>query len=155
MGEDGSASRATCSEDSCQGVRLQTGDRCLAHADGQDRDAELKRFAEEGRLDARGVPISAELLDRILDAAPPDEDRPNRPRLTEVNFDGAEFGEGSAFRGATFADNAWFRGASFGDHASFKGAYAPVRSVLTCDGGRRQRIWRADTPCSRQTAGRG
>jgi hypothetical protein len=119
MGGESSVSWATCSEDGCQGIRLQTGDRCLAHADGQDRDAELKRFAEEGRLDARGVPISAELVDRILDAAPPDEDRPNRPRLTEVNFDGAEFGEGSAFRGVTFGDHAWFRGVTFGDNTRF------------------------------------
>ena len=63
MGGDSSVGWETCREDGCQGIRLYTGgDRCLAHADSQDRDAELKRFAEEGSLDARGVRISAELL---------------------------------------------------------------------------------------------
>jgi hypothetical protein len=111
---------ATCSEDACQGIRLRKSDRCLAHADSQDRDAELKRFAEEGTLDARGVPISAELLDRILDAAPADEDRPNRPGLADVNFKSADFGHGVRFEGATFGDNAQFEGATFGDNARFE-----------------------------------
>jgi hypothetical protein len=123
MGGDGSVGWVTCSEDGCQGIRLRTGDRCLAHAGSQDRDAELKRFAEEGRLDARGVRISAELLGRILDAAPPSEGllKRHRPRLTEVNFDGVDFGEGILFRGATFGDGARFMGATFGDRASFEG----------------------------------
>jgi uncharacterized protein YjbI with pentapeptide repeats len=121
---------ATCIEDACQGIHLRTGDRCLAHADSQDRDAELKRFAEAGRLDARGVRISAELLKRILDAAPPDEDRLNRPRLTEVNFDGADFDDNASFAGATFGDHARFEGASFGDHARFRGATFGVLALF-------------------------
>jgi uncharacterized protein YjbI with pentapeptide repeats len=110
----------TCSEDGCRGIRLRTGDRCLAHADSKDRDAELKRFAEEGSLDARGVRISAELLKRILDAAPRDEDLPNRSRLHGVQFDGAIIGDGAWFHGASFGDGAVFDGVTFGSGADFR-----------------------------------
>jgi hypothetical protein len=113
MGGDRRVGWATCSENECQGIRLHTGDRCLAHADSQDRDAELKRFTEEGRLDARGVKISAELLGRILDAAPPDEDRPNRPRLPNVQFDGATFDDYASFEGATSGHDTQFAAATF------------------------------------------
>jgi hypothetical protein len=75
-------------ERECEGIRLHTGgDRCLAHPDRQDRDAELKRLMKEGTIDARGVMISAELLESILDAAPPDEDRPSGLRLSEERLD--------------------------------------------------------------------
>ncbi len=60
----------TCSEEECIGIRLDAGGKCLAHAGGQHRDAELKRLGDEGTIDARGVPIGAELLDLILEAAP-------------------------------------------------------------------------------------
>jgi uncharacterized protein YjbI with pentapeptide repeats len=110
---------ATCSEDECQGIVLQTGGKCLAHADSQDLDAELKRLSQEGTIDARGVTISAGLLDRILGAAPPDEDRPDRRRLIEANFAGADFGDHVRLAGATFGDHASFDRATFGDHVSF------------------------------------
>jgi hypothetical protein len=102
MGGDSSVKWATCREDDCLGIRLRTGDRCLAHADSQDRDAELKRFGEEGTLDARGVRISAELLNRILDAGPLHEDRPQPHHLGKVRFDGATFGDHARFDDATF-----------------------------------------------------
>ena len=122
MSVDSSVGWATCSEDECQGIRLPTGSKCLAHADSQDLDAELKRLSQEGTIDARGVTISAKLLDRILGAAPPDEDRPDRPRLVKVNFDSAGFGNGASFVLATFGDRAWFTRATFGNDAVFEAA---------------------------------
>jgi uncharacterized protein YjbI with pentapeptide repeats len=122
MGGDSSVSWTTCSEDDCQGIRLHTGDRCLAHADSLDRDAELRRFAEEGRLDARGVRISAELLNRILDAGPLHEDRPQPHHLGKVRFDGATFGDHAWFNGATFGHGISFANADFGDYARFDDA---------------------------------
>ena len=132
MSGDSSVDWATCSEDECQGIRLHTGGKCLAHADSQDLDGELKRLAEEGTIDARGVTISTGLLYRILDAAPRDA-QSHRPRLNTVTFDGARFGDRASFHnvtfgksarfiGATFGDNAEFQAATFGDVASFAGA---------------------------------
>jgi hypothetical protein len=109
----------TCNEDGCQGIRLQTGGNCLAHADSQDLDAALKRLSQEGTVDARGVTINAELLGRILSAAPPDEDRPDRPRLINAMFDSATFGDRASFAGVTFGNLALFGGAAFGDDAMF------------------------------------
>jgi hypothetical protein len=47
--------------------------KCWAHADQPDLDAALEQLGANGRLDVRGVPISSELLRRLLDAAPHDE----------------------------------------------------------------------------------
>ncbi len=52
------------------GVRLPAGDKCWAHAHGNDLQAALKRLGEDGRLDARGVPISKDLLHQLLAAVP-------------------------------------------------------------------------------------
>jgi hypothetical protein len=112
----------TCSEGKCSGIRLDAGGKCLAHADDQDLDAELKRLGEQGTIDARGVTISAALLERILAAAPRDEQHPDRPRFNKVRFDGASFGDRAGFGDVTFGDEAWFNGVSFGDRAGFGGA---------------------------------
>jgi len=50
----------------------------LAHADDQNLDAALKRLGEDGRLEARGVPITQALLGRLLAAAP------RTPRLPQL-----------------------------------------------------------------------
>jgi Pentapeptide repeats (9 copies) len=108
-----------CSEDDCNGIRLDAGGKCLAHADGQQLDAELKRLGDEGTIDARGVTISAELLNRILEAAPRDAKQPDRPCFNKVRFERATFGDQSSFAGATFGDRAEFGRATFGRGASF------------------------------------
>jgi hypothetical protein len=74
--------RETCAADSCSGVRLTAGNRCWAHADDQDARAALKELGEDGDLDARGVPITAQLLQRLLRAAP--TDRQGRPSLNSA-----------------------------------------------------------------------
>ncbi len=109
----------TCSKDECNGIRLDAGGKCLAHADHQHLEAELKRLADEGTIDARGVTISAELLDLILEAAPRDEQRPDQGSFIRARFDGATFGDGARFDGATFGDDASFARATFDDAAWF------------------------------------
>src|SRR6266540_1523375 len=112
----------TCSKDECNGIRLDAGGKCLAHADHQHLEAELKRLADEGTIDARGVTISAELLDLILEAAPRDEQRPDQGSFIRARFDGATFGDGASFEGATFGNNIGFAGTTFGDFANFRDA---------------------------------
>ena len=60
----------TCDEDGCIGIRLDAGDKCLAHAGDKERDAALKPVAQTGNIDARGVTISSALLKQILDSTP-------------------------------------------------------------------------------------
>ncbi len=112
----------TCAEDDCIGVRLPAAAWCLAHAHEQAPDAcdaELKRIGEEGTVDLRGVPISAELLGRLLNAAPHED---NRPAFATCQFDGATFQDLARFGGVTFHGRAGFNEATFEDAAEFAGA---------------------------------
>ena len=60
----------TCDEDGCIGICLDAGDKCLAHAGDDERDAALEQVAQTGKIDARGVRISSALLKKILDSTP-------------------------------------------------------------------------------------
>jgi hypothetical protein len=100
-----------CADDDCVGVRLPTGGKCWAHADDSDLDAAFKRLGRDGRLDARGVPITAELLDRLLAAAPQDEH--GHRVLTDARFDGATFQGDAWFGEVTFQRDARFGSATF------------------------------------------
>jgi uncharacterized protein YjbI with pentapeptide repeats len=108
-----------CDND-CAGVRLPTGQKCWAHADDADLDAALKRFGEDGHLDARGVPITQELLKRLLAAAPHD-DR-GRPILTNARFNKATFRGPARFVEVTFEGTAHFDEATFQKGAAFVSA---------------------------------
>jgi uncharacterized protein YjbI with pentapeptide repeats len=108
----------TCAEGGCAGVQLPGG-KCLAHAKEDIRNTALKRFSENGLIDARGVQISAVLLRRILAAAPRDKQHPDRPYLNEARFDRAIFGVEAWFVSVTFGSEARFTGATFGDNAMF------------------------------------
>jgi hypothetical protein len=118
-----------CAQDeSCTGVRLPTGDKCWAHAEQEQLDAALKQVAEEGRVDARGVPLTADLLERMLAVAPRDDQ--GRPVLSTVRFDQARFQGEAGFATASFQDEAWFTGATFQGEARFDlatGRTAPDR----------------------------
>jgi hypothetical protein len=117
-----------CSHDGCVGVQLAAAAWCLAHVAEQDPsalDAELERIGDEGTIDARGVQLSAELLKRILRAAPQENDHPIFKG--EAQFDGATFERDAQFDRATFERTVGFGGATFkGDtgffEATFKGA---------------------------------
>jgi uncharacterized protein YjbI with pentapeptide repeats len=116
-----------CSQDDCLGIRLPTTTWCLAHAAEQAPDAfdaELERIRTEGTVDARGVVISAELLQQLLAAAPRTDDRPT---FTAARFDRATFqGEagfgGASFQGTASFDRATFQGEAWFVRASFQGA---------------------------------
>jgi hypothetical protein len=110
---------ATCDHDGCSGSRVANTTWCLAHADSPTQDAELKRIGVEGTVDARGVPLTAGLLQRILAAAPREDDRPT---LALASFDQATFQGGADFGGITFQGPAVFAGAMFEDEAGFTDA---------------------------------
>src|SRR6266536_1609800 len=93
------------------GVRLRTGERCWAHADAEDVAAALKQFSEDGKLDARGVRLTAALLRRILDSAPHDND--GRTLLIEGQFEQAIFEDEANFVGVIFKGDARFHGVGF------------------------------------------
>jgi uncharacterized protein YjbI with pentapeptide repeats len=114
-----------CLTPNCGGSPVPGG-YCLAHANPGPLDDALKEFSETGRLDARGVPVTPDLLRRIFEAAPTVD---GRPRLSEADFSGAAF-KGDAvfhevilgtakFMGTTFEDVAGFYGVTFEDDAGF------------------------------------
>ena len=135
---------APCGHPGCIGIQLPTFTLCLAHADehaSRAFHAELKRIRAEGTVDARGVVISAQLLVRLLAAAPRDDNRPTftAARFDRASFEGqasfdgasfrgdtrfsqARFKGGAGFSGARFEDRAWFNGASFEGDAWFEQA---------------------------------
>ena len=94
-----------------------TGDKCWAHTADTDLDPAFKRLGEDGRLDARGVPITQELLERLLAAVPHDDQ--GHPVLTAAQFRGATFQGTAGFGEATFQGTADFRRATFQGTAGF------------------------------------
>ena len=116
----------TCADADCAGVPVPTSQKCWVHAADADLEVALKRLGEDGRLDARGVPLTQELLKRLLAAAPRDDH--GRPVLTDPRFDKAAFkGKatfkgGSGFYGTVFEGTASFGGATFKGDAGFYGA---------------------------------
>jgi uncharacterized protein YjbI with pentapeptide repeats len=114
-----------CAEEGGIGIRLAGGERCWAHADEPDLDAALKRLGEDGRLDARGVVVTQELLERLLAAAPGDDHGP--ATLTYALFHKATFHGDAVFDQVTFQGIAVFQQATFCgrfaqfDRASFLG----------------------------------
>ena len=110
----------TCGEqEGCDGVRLDSGTGCLAHAKDDERDATLRRLSEAGRLDVRGVPISRNLAQQIVDAARSHE---NGSWFVDVDFRRATFEGDTMFEGATFEGDAKFEGATFKGRAVLEGA---------------------------------
>jgi uncharacterized protein YjbI with pentapeptide repeats len=119
-----------CGHEGCIGAQLPTTTLCLGHAAEQAPDAfaaELRRIGAEGTVDARGVSINAQLLRRLLAAAPRQDDR---PAFTAAQFDQASFQDGARFHetsfqgvavfdAASFQGRAWFGDASFQGEARF------------------------------------
>jgi uncharacterized protein YjbI with pentapeptide repeats len=116
MAGDQSVPWTSCSTQGCTGVRLEAVAWCLAHAAVQDLEAELKRIGDEGTIDARGVQLSADLLRRILNAAPEEN---GRLIVKAARFDGATFQGVAGFREATFQGEASFPYATFQGEARF------------------------------------
>ena len=106
-----------CTKGGCVGICLATGGKCWAHADKPDLHAALKRLGVDGCLDARGVPITQELLARLLAAAPKDDQ--GHAVLIEARFDQATFEGDADFVFATFENWALFDQATFQGDADF------------------------------------
>jgi hypothetical protein len=92
----------TCDESGCIGIRLPPGSKCLAHATARRRAVALRQLHQTGEIDARGIPITAALLEDILAAAP------HHPTFATARFDQATFRANAGFEQATFRGDAWF-----------------------------------------------
>jgi uncharacterized protein YjbI with pentapeptide repeats len=121
----------TCTVDGCVGSRTRGHARCLAHLSSEELEVALEGIGRDGEVDARGVEIGSDLLDRVLGALPRTSRR--RPRFAEALFGNAVFSgavdldsvtfDGDAdFSGATFPSYATFDKATFAGEASFGGA---------------------------------
>lgn len=80
-------------------------------------DIALRLLGEGGDLDARGVSVTEELLQRFLAAAPHDEH--GDAVLTDADFSRATFLSTATFAGCVFRGDALFDGATFKDDAQF------------------------------------
>jgi hypothetical protein len=120
MADGSNVAWETCAKGGCVGARLPSRGRCLAHADAHNLSEAFQRLGEHGDLDARGVAFTAELLRRVLDAAPHDDE--GHPVVTGARFAGASFKGGAGFAKATFQGDAGFGGATFQGGAGFAGA---------------------------------
>jgi hypothetical protein len=110
----------TCVEDECIGICLDASNKCLAHASKEETAAALKLIGETGAIDARGVPITADLLHRIITAAPRGEN--DKPLIKDCQFGRATFTGLAWFHGVTFTGDAGFDRATFTRNAAFGGA---------------------------------
>jgi hypothetical protein len=119
----------TCQQTVCIGKRLAAPARmCLAHASEQENAAALQLVGETGEIDARGVPVTPALLQRILNAAPRGEkEEPliktclfNRATFRgDARFDRTTFRGEPQFGEAVFRGNTWFNKATFDCGAEF------------------------------------
>ena len=115
----------TCGQAGCIGIRLAAAPMCLAHGSEKEAAAALKLVGETGTVDARGVPITGALLERILAAVPRGENQ--GPLIKGCRFDGAIFTPSARFDFVTFSGDAWFDGATFSGDASFR--YATFEAI--------------------------
>jgi hypothetical protein len=111
MAEQTEVEWPVCEQAGCAGIRLASARLCLAHASEEETAAALKLISETGAIDARGIPITAALFERILTAAPRGENE--EPLLKDCRFDWATFTGDAGFGGATFTGDAGFAEATF------------------------------------------
>jgi hypothetical protein len=102
-------------------VPLAEASICLAHMASHDNDlfeAELRRINEYGVIDARGLSLTADLLDRILAAA---RNSRGHTVLRDARFDRATFDCVARFNELTFEGEANFGAAVFKYGVQFYG----------------------------------
>ena len=80
----------------------------------------MRRVGETGVIDARGVTITNDLLERILTAVP--RGKNEEPLISRCRFDRSTFSGFVRFLRATFRGDAWFNQATFRGGAWFGGA---------------------------------
>jgi hypothetical protein len=120
MAEQSEVEWPVCEQADCSGIRPASARMCLAHASEEETAAALKLISETGAIDARGVPITSALLERILTAAP--RGKNEEPLLKDCQFGGATFTGTAGFFQATFQQHAGFGGATFAGAAGFERA---------------------------------
>jgi hypothetical protein len=91
---------ALCTVEGCVGSRSMENGRCLAHLAAAELAAALEQIALHGNVDARGVEISSELLQRMLAAVSPAPH--GEPRFDQADFREATFSSAALFRSTTF-----------------------------------------------------
>ena len=128
----------TCEQAGCAGIRLASARMCLAHASEEETAAALKLISETGAIDARGVPITGALLERILTAAPRGENE--EPLLKDCRFDRVTFTGDAGFDRVTFTGDAGFDRVTFTgdagfDRVTFTGDAGFDRATFTGDAG--------------------
>jgi uncharacterized protein YjbI with pentapeptide repeats len=106
-----------CEQAGCIGIRLASARMCLAHASEDETAAALKLIGDTGVIDARGLPITDALLERILSAVRPGENE--IPLIKGCKFSRATFDDDAEFGGVTFSGDARFNGATFSGDANF------------------------------------
>jgi len=97
------------------------GDATAIEWDDETFEQALERVRTQGTIDAKGMRISREQLERILDAAPEDRDHPGRSLFKHASFEEATFQGGASFGGARFVHVAFDR-ARFAGTPDFMGA---------------------------------
>jgi hypothetical protein len=115
-----------CSEEDCGGAAIAEGSVCLAHLGESELTTELQRVRTRRRLDARGVRIGEDLLDRIIAAVRLVES--GKPVPWTGMFTKAQFPEGASFQGAALGGGTTFEGVTFGDRTTFEGATLEART---------------------------
>lgn len=116
-----------CCAAGCDGVRVGSSDRCLGHLEPEQLLSHLRKA--NGTIDARGVSITEELFDTIIEEGL-DSDGAFTSALfdfakflVEVRFDTLRFGEAPAsFQGARFARSVSFSRSRFANVAIFTDA---------------------------------
>jgi uncharacterized protein YjbI with pentapeptide repeats len=108
-----------CEVQGCIGIRLDGQKSCLAHVISEVRDAFVGALEPGAPLDLRGVQISEEMFQTILEAMR--TAAAGHPQLGEARFDKAQFTGDASFEGTQFSGVAWFEGAQFSADASFEG----------------------------------
>ena len=113
----------TCDNNGCIGIRLPEAHQCLAHCTGPEQEAALKLISRTGVIDARGVPITRTLLERVLKSAP--RDNHGDPLFKDASFQRVTFSGDAVFSKVKFDkasfSNATFEGAAAFDRATFLG----------------------------------
>jgi uncharacterized protein YjbI with pentapeptide repeats len=129
---------AICSPPDCNGIHLTNGQRCIAHATQDERQAALFSLTDHGNLYfVQGVTIGPELLEDIRSAAPKDDE--GYPIFIRPNFSGATFLDDANFQLVRFRgdrtnfERSTFQGlANFGG-ATFEGAVNFIRTTFYGD----------------------
>jgi uncharacterized protein YjbI with pentapeptide repeats len=125
----------TCAVEGCSGSRVGRAATCLAHLSPAVLERALGRITRDGKVDARGVEISAELFQRVSDALPRTPE--GKRRLATADFTDATFAADANFAQTEFEGDAWFNGAAFRGEATFEEATFVGDAIF--DGGRFER----------------